>query len=936
MSRSSWLSTLFSLSKNARALRNRAKGVSRRLVLEILEGRRVLSTISWDGGGGSLDWNNVANWSGDALPVASDDVTINAPGDVTIIHSGGATAIRSLVSFDSIDLSGGSLALNGTSTVHGQFSNSGMVEIQSGTLTLLNLGRNVSFVTTGDFVSAAGAKLFLFDGTLSASVDIQGVEVGLGDCTMAGTYNVTSSTHFVGVTFTGTAVSMGQLKAGGIVDLSPQSGSPISVASLEFGGGGNHGEAALLTGTADLSVAGLFRWTNGTLTGSGQLNANGGIMIEGGGSLSAKFLNGRKVNNAGAAVWRDGYLVAYNGAVINNMLGATFEVQSGYDLIYGFSAGGWGGQGTRATFHNAGTFRKTGDTLPIPYEFAPGTRLDLIFKNTGTVEIQTGTLQFQDLGNGGGIVITGDFVGAAGTTLYLFNGTLSESVQIQGDHVGLGDCTMAGTYNVSGSTHFVGVTFTGTALSMGDLKAGGRFDLSPLTGSLINVRSLDFGGGGNHGEEPVLAIDLGGATPGNLPGNHDQLDVRGTVALAGRLEVSLINGFAPSGNQPFVIVNNDATDAVSGIFTGLPEGGVVSAPGGSQFKISYVGGNGNDVTLTFINSHPTAGITGPSFGVPGQPLSFILTAADLSPSDNAAGFTYSINWGDGIELISASPGNGSGTQVTHTYAVAGPYTVTVTATDRSFGISDPVTRTVTIDSVLLQPDDCHPGQTQLAVGGTTQNDVIVISPVGNSGAVEVVINNVSQGTFTATGRIIVYAQAGDDDVQVAGSIALQAWLYGNSGNDRLKGGAGSDVLLGGAGDDLLVGGASRDLLLGGVGADRIVGNADDDILIAGTTAHDSNDVALCKIMDEWTRTDADYTSRVNHLKGIQAGGHNGPFLLNDLTVQDDAYEDVLTGSSGQDWFLFNQDGDGGVKDKVTDMSTFEAMFAQDIDFIMAP
>ena len=36
--------------------------------------------------------------------------------------------------------------------------------------------------------------------------------------------------------------------------------------------------------------------------------------------------------------------------------------------------------------------------------------------------------------------------------------------------------------------------------------------------------------------------------------------------------------------------------------------------------------------------------------------------------------------------------------------------------------------------------------------------------------------------------------------------------------------------------------------------------------------------------------------------------------------------------AGQDWFLFNADGDGA-QDRVTDMSTFEAMFAQDIDFI---
>ena len=41
--------------------------------------------------------------------------------------------------------------------------------------------------------------------------------------------------------------------------------------------------------------------------------------------------------------------------------------------------------------------------------------------------------------------------------------------------------------------------------------------------------------------------------------------------------------------------------------------------------------------------------------------------------------------------------------------------------------------------------------------------------------------------------------------------------------------------------------------------------------------------------------------------------------------------DELTGSDGQDWFHFNQDG--GVLDRATDWKTFEAMFAQDVDFI---
>ena len=120
-----------------------------------------------------------------------------------------------------------------------------------------------------------------------------------------------------------------------------------------------------------------------------------------------------------------------------------------------------------------------------------------------------------------------------------------------------------------------------------------------------------------------------------------------------------------------------------------------------------------------------------------------------------------------------------------------------------------------------------------------------------------------------------------------------------------------------------------------LGADRIVGNADDDVLIAGFTDHDTDDHALCAIMDEWTSTH-DYATRVQNLLGgpnVGASRANGNTFLNPDTVHDEGREDILTGSSGNDWFLFNQDGDGGTRDRVTDMSTFESMFADDIDFI---
>ncbi len=192
----------------------------------------------------------------------------------------------------------------------------------------------------------------------------------------------------------------------------------------------------------------------------------------------------------------------------------------------------------------------------------------------------------------------------------------------------------------------------------------------------------------------------------------------------------------------------------------------------------------------------------------------------------------------------------------------------------------------------------------------------------------------SYGSFTPTGRVLVFGKDGNDRIQIVGSISLSAWLYGGRGNDRLKGGNEHDVLLGGEGDDLLVGGSGRDVLIGGQGADCIVGNADDDIIIASFTAFDAHDAALCTIMAEWASS-RDFQTRVNNLRDGTGSADrlNGAFFLDSSTVRDDGVKDVLTGSSGQDWFLFNDDGDPANKDKVTDMSTFEQMFAEDLDFI---
>jgi Ca2+-binding RTX toxin-like protein len=150
-------------------------------------------------------------------------------------------------------------------------------------------------------------------------------------------------------------------------------------------------------------------------------------------------------------------------------------------------------------------------------------------------------------------------------------------------------------------------------------------------------------------------------------------------------------------------------------------------------------------------------------------------------------------------------------------------------------------------------------------------------------------------------------------------------------------------LLGEGGDDLVVGGHGRDVIIGGLGKDKLVGNQSDDILIAGTTAFDADAAALGLILAEWTSSRS-YAARAANLMGTGSGQSyadrlNGNIFLRptgaSATVFDDGAADVLTGSEGQDWFIFNADGPG-VRDKVTDLQVGEDFTELDLAFITGP
>lgn len=89
----------------------------------------------------------------------------------------------------------------------------------------------------------------------------------------------------------------------------------------------------------------------------------------------------------------------------------------------------------------------------------------------------------------------------------------------------------------------------------------------------------------------------------------------------------------------------------------------------------------------------------------------------------------------------------------------------------------------------------------------------------------------------------VFASAGNDVIEIDGTVDVSSSIVGGAGDDTLTGSAlfpnnldgqdGNDLIVGGAGNDRIFGGNGNDLILAGVGDDDIFGQVGDDTIFGG-------------------------------------------------------------------------------------------------------
>jgi hypothetical protein len=385
------------------------------------------------------------------------------------------------------------------------------------------------------------------------------------------------------------------------------------------------GAHSFTTSIATLSIS-------SNITGSGVLNANAGAYLDGDSgsytgpiSVLSGVLSVSGANSMGLAdlTFADGASLSISAystdiTIANNITLAGSGAPDTPKVMFGASQGGCSEPHTIAL---SGTVTLNNDvsvagycymTLNIQNPQLNGHAITLQPGSTGTLKVGsvTQTPKYQDT------TITDNLPGqdllVSAFERKILNGVRG-AVEVYKNGI-LGGTGTAGTITI----HEGGILAPG--LSPGCLNSG----------NLV----IDAG---------IYRAELGGTTACT---GYDQMKVTGTVSLTNQplLELSHYNNYKPKVGTNYVVISNDGTDTVTGTFKDLAEGATFKTDG-YVYRISYKGGDGNDVALSvvsvpsipdtglaLIKSNPLATLIGATFAAG----SIVLISRRMKPATKRA------------------------------------------------------------------------------------------------------------------------------------------------------------------------------------------------------------------------------------------------------------------------------------------------------------
>ena len=464
--------------------------------------------------------------------VQIDGATVTIAGAVTAssmftLSSGTVTGTGTLTLTNSSQWTGGTMSGSGSTVNQGDLTISGFTSKDLTGRTLVN-EKTTTWKDSGFFFLEGTA---IFDNRLGATFDIQSDsnlwnDLGIPGPQLENEGTITRSTS------TGTATLLGAIVAtntgtidveSGTLDINLSGGSLTSSGILQADSGaildlvfGNDeltdgstlqgagtvridGAAVTIagavaastafvlatgtvTGTGTLTLTGSSSWTGGTMSGTGSTVNQGDLTISG---FSSKDLSGRTLVNEKTTTWKDsGFFFLEGTAIFDNRLGATFDIQSDSNL--------WNDLGIPGPqLENEGTITRSASTGTATLLGA------IVVANTGTIDVESGTLDFNL--NGGGLTSSGVLQADSGALLDLVSGNdeLMGGASLQG----------TGTVQVDGATVTVAGAVTASsmfALATGLVTGAGTLTLTANStwtggtmsgvGSTVNQGSLTISG----------------------------------------------------------------------------------------------------------------------------------------------------------------------------------------------------------------------------------------------------------------------------------------------------------------------------------------------------------------------------------------------------------------------------------------------------------
>ncbi len=453
----------------------------------VLDGRTFTNSSAsgiWSGTG-QITLRNGALFQNAGTLTATSDGTVRADAGVAVFVNSGTFSKNGGVGTTTFDQGGGTLAVN----------NTGIIEVQTGTLALNGLGGG--FNNNGQVTLADTTAMTLASGG-----------AGAGTYVLAGTGQV----NFTGGTQTFNAgadiAGTGLFKiAGGTMTVA----SGMNADNLELASG-------TLNGAGTLLVDGSLKWSGGTMSGAGATDVTAGASLTISGA--SMVLDGRALyNNSPTALWSgNGQITLRNGALFEN---SGMILATGDGLMRADAGAG--------TFTNIGIFSKNGASGTTTFDQAGGT---LTLDNSGTFDVQTGTVAINGLGGG-----------------FDNDGTVNLGASAQMTLASSG--TGVGNYTLGAGSQLTFTTGTQT-LTGGSISGAGAFVVNGGTLTVnapLSADNLQLGSGTINGTGAITANDSFSWTGGTQSG-AGSTTVNGTLTMGGSslvLDARLFTNGGPGG-----------------------------------------------------------------------------------------------------------------------------------------------------------------------------------------------------------------------------------------------------------------------------------------------------------------------------------------------------------------------------------------------------